>query len=156
MENYKDKLKIQNISFTICAVILALFIIFLLISNSGLIPAPETTVGDDRWDDLWNGFTIGAATSILGFMILGLIRNTKALKSEKALKKLYVNAHDERTIQVWTSARAAAYQICLMLGIVAAVVSGYFSMTVSITIMACVVAASLLGLAFKLYYNNKY
>ncbi len=156
MENFKDKLKIQNISNTVCAVILVLFNIFLLLGKTGLIPNLVPTASDDRWTDVWSGFATGASTAMLGFMIGGLIRNHKALKDEKALKKLYVNENDERTIQVWTSARAAAFQTFLLLGIVAAVVAGYFNMTVCITIIATLFCASMVVIGFKFYYANKY
>ena len=100
MENFKEKLKIQNISYAVCGAILALFLIFLIIGKAGLIPNLVPTAIDDRWTDVWSGFATGASSTMLGFMIGGLIHNKKALKDEKALKKLYVKENDERTIQV--------------------------------------------------------
>lgn len=155
MENYREKLKIQNLTFGICAFVLALFCFLSAAGEAGIIPF-FVPAGDSHWQSMWRGFISGASFALLTFMIIGLVRNIRAMKDEKALKKLFIKDHDERTIQVWTSARAAAFQTFLLLGLVAIIVSGYFSMTVSVTIMACVVAASLLGLSFKLYYNNKY
>lgn len=156
MENFKEKLKIQNISYAVCGAILALFLIFLIIGKAGLIPNLVPTAIDDRWTNVWNGFATGASATMLGFMIFGLIRNKKALKDEKALKKLYVKENDERTIQVWTSARAAAFQAFLLLGIVAAIIAGYFNMTVFITIVACLFCASMVVVGFSFYYENKF
>lgn len=156
MENYKEKLKIQNISYTVCAAILALFLIFLFIGKAGLIPNLVPTTSDDRWTDVWSGFATGASAAMLGFMIGWLIRNKKALKDEKALKKLYVSEHDERTIQVWTFARAAAFQTFLLLGIVAAIIAGYFNMTVCVTIIATLFCASMVVVGFSFYYENKF
>ena len=84
------------------------------------------------------------------------LRISKALRSEKELKKLYVEVNDERQNQIFTSARATAMQFFLIGGLVAGIVAGYFSMTVSITILACVVIHSLLGIACKVYYSRKY
>lgn len=156
MENFKDKIKIQNISFTVCSVILALFLVFLFIGKTGLIPNLVPTPIDDRWTSVWSGFATGASSTMLGFMIFGLIRNKKALKDEKALKKLYVKENDERTIQVGTSARAAAFQTFLLLGIVAAIIAGYFNMTVCVTIIATLFCASMVVVGFSFYYENKF
>lgn len=155
MENFREKLKIQNITIAICSFILAAFSFLSAAGEAGIIPFFVPT-GDSHWQSMWRGFVCGAACGLLVLMIIGLVRNILALKDEKKLKKLYVKEHDERSIQVWTYARAAAYQTFLLLGLVAIVVSGYFSMTVSITILACVWTASITGLLFKLYYNKKF
>jgi uncharacterized membrane protein YjjP (DUF1212 family) len=84
------------------------------------------------------------------------IRISKALASEKELKKLYVEANDERQNQIFTSARSTAMLIFLIVGLAAGIVAGYFNMTVSITILACVFIHSLLGGACKLYYSKKF
>ena len=68
-------------------------------------------------------------------------RSCTGSKNEKELKKLYIKCHDERTIQIWTAARAAAFQTFLLLGLAAIVITGYFSITVSITILSCVLVA---------------
>ncbi len=156
METYKEKLKIQNLTFAVCALILTLFGFLSAAGEFGLIPFFNPAGGDSHWQSMWRGFIIGASFALLAFMITGLVRNIRAMRDEKALKKLFIKDHDERAIQVWTSARAAAFQTFLILGLVAIVVSGYFSMTVSITIIACVWVASVIGLLFKIYYNKKF
>ena len=156
MESFKDKLKIQNISNSICITILVLFNIFRFLSQAGLIANLVPAVNDDRWSNAWSGFATGATTSMLVFMIVALIRNHKALKDEQKLKKLYVKENDERTIQIWTSARAAAFQTFLLLGIVATIIAGYFNITVFITIAATLFCASMVAIGFKFYYTNKY
>lgn len=156
MENYKEKLKMQNIVIAIAAFILALFCFLSAAGEAGIIPFFNPVGGDSHWQSVWRGFISGAASALLMFMIVGLVRNIRAMRNEKALKKLFVKENDERMIKVWTSARAAALQTFLLLGLVAIIVAGYFSMTVSITILVCVTAASVIGLLFKIYYNKKF
>jgi uncharacterized membrane protein len=156
MENFKDKLKVQNISNSICIVILALFNIFRLFSQVGLIPNLLPAVNDDRWVNAWNGFATGSTTTMLGFMIVTVIRNMKALKDEKALKKLYVKDTDERMNQISLSAQSAASQLMLRLEIVAIFVASYVNLTVGLTILACACAHALCILGFKAYYRWKY
>lgn len=155
MEEFREKIKLDNITIAISAFVLTCFCALMAMSEAGIIPITPVG-GDAHWASMWRGFIVGAACGLLLMMIFGLVRNIRALQSEKELKKAYVKANDERQIQIWTSARAAAYQAFLILGIVAVVVAGYFSMIVSITIIVCITLASFIGLGFKLYYSRKY
>ena len=156
MENYKEKLRIQNLIIAIASFVLAAFCLLFAAVEAGILGFPVPTAGDSHWQSMWRGFVCGASFAILAFLIFGLVRNIRALRNEKFLKKLYIRENDERSIQVWTSARAAAFQAFLLLGLVAIVVAGYFSVTVSITILCCVWFASIIGLLFKLYYSKKF
>lgn len=156
MENFREKLKIQNLTIALGCIILTAFTIMAALAEAGVIPFFVPTAGDSHWQSMWRGFICGASFGILALMLFGLVRNILALKDEKKLKKLYIKANDERTIQVQTSAQAAALQTCLLLGLVAIMVSGYFSMTVSLTILGCVFTASVIGVLFKIYYSKKF
>ena len=156
MEQYKEKLKLQNAVIAIACFILTVFSFLSAAGEAGMIPAFTPAVADTHWQSLWRGFIMGAACGILVFMIIGLVRNIRALRSEKELKKLYIKDNDERQIKIWHSARAASMQVFLILGLVAGVIAGYFNMTVSITILACVMVQAWIGLGFKLYYNRKF
>ena len=156
MEEFREKLKIQNIIIAISAFILTTVSILAALGEAEIIPFFKPVGGDSHWQSMWRGFISGAACAMLAMTLFALVRGIRALHSEAALKKLYIQSNDERAIQVWTSARAAAYQIFLILGIVAVVVTGYFSMTVSITILVCITAAAWLGLGLKLYYSKKF
>ena len=155
MEQYREKMKISLITYTVSALLLATAGLLSFVSEQGLFSLSPAG-SDSHWQSMWRGFISGASCALMLFMVYGIVRGLRALKDEKALKKLYVQQHDERTIQIWTSARAAAYQIFLILGIVAVVVTGYFNMTVSLTILGCIWFASILGLVLKIYYNKKF
>ena len=155
MEKYKEKLKLQNLFLAAACVILALFCVLGFAAEAGLVSLTPVA-GDSHWQSQWRGFVSGASMGVLALMLFGLVRNLLALKDEKKLKKLYIKENDERTIQVWTCARAAGCQAFLLLGLVAAIVAGYFSVTVSLSILACVLSAAVLSLCFKLYYYNKF
>lgn len=156
MEQYREKLKLQNVIIAVCCFVLAAFSIAAAAAEAGKIAFFAPVAGDSHWQSMWRGFVSGAAVGLLICMIVILVRNDLALRSEQALKKRYVKDHDERTIQIWTSARALSMQIFLLVGLVAIVVAGYFSMTVSITIWACLMLQIAIGLACKLYYGKKF
>lgn len=155
MENYKEKLKTQNIVMSVCIFILTLFTVLGFAAELGIVTLTPTA-GDSHWQSQWRGFISGASMGVLGLMVFGLVQNLLALKDEKKLKKLYIKMHDERTIQLFHNARSAAMSVFLIGGLIAVIITGYFSVTVSITILACIVACSVLCMGFKLYYGKKF
>ena len=150
MEKYKEKLKLQNVLFTLGNAVLLETVLL----SDKVSPVTE----DSRWADFWVGFIHGAAVALALaiFMLAMMARNIRALKDETALKKRLAKDNDERCAQIIANARSAAMQTFLLLGLVAIVVAGYFSVTVSLTILGCVVLAGLLSAGFKLYYNKKF
>lgn len=155
MEYYKEKLRKQNWMLSICIAILAVFSVLGFAAEAQLIPLTPTA-GDSHWQSLWRGFMSGASAGVLGLMLFGLIRNLLAMKDEKKLRKLYIKTHDERETQLFHNARSAAMSVSLIFGLIAVIVTGYFSATVSITILICVLSCSCLCLWFKIYYSKKY
>lgn len=154
MEKFKEKVRAQNRNTVIGCIVWAAICIMGYVLEAGHFLLPIG--GDDHWQSMWHGIISGAAFALLILMIVWLVIGIRALKSDKALKKLYIQETDERNIKIWTFARAASMQAFLMLGLAAGIIAGYFSMTVSITIFACVVVHSLMGGAFKLYYSRKF
>ena len=151
MESYREKLKLQNVVFAIGCVALALFSVLGFLGEAGVVKLAPS-VGDGHWQSLWRGFISGASIGILAMLLFGLIRNLRALKDEKKLKQQYVKEGDERQKQIYTNAMRAT----LILGLAAVIVAGYFSMTVSLTLLVTVLLVSLMTLAFKLYFGKKY
>ena len=156
MDNFKEKLRIQNLIIAVGSFVLAVFCLLFVAGEAGILPFLTPAAGDSHWQSMWRGFVSGASMGVLALMLFGLVRNLLAMKDEKKLKKLYIKENDERTIQVWTSARAAGCQAFLLLGLVAAIAAGYFSVTVSLTILACVFATAVICLCFKFYYFKKF
>lgn len=155
MEQYKEKLKIQNWVFGICCLVLLVFALLAIGSELGWFSILQPAAGDSHWHSTWYGFITGASFGLFAFMLTGLIRNRRALRDESKLKKLYVKTYDERTIQIQTLARNTAMQILLYVGLIATVIAGYFSITVSITILVCVFVCSFTSLLLVGYYNKK-
>ena len=155
METYREKLKAQNVIIMVCITILVAFSALNIAAECGIIPFGPS-VGDSHWQARWRGFCTGASFGILALLVYGLIANLRALKNDKQLKKLFIKEHDERTQKICTAARSSGTQVFLIFGLIAIIIAGYFSVTVSITIMACVLSLSLLCVFLKLYYGRKY
>lgn len=155
MEQYKAKLKIQNLVMGICCLVLALFAVLAIGGELGWISVLKPVVGDDHWHSTWYGYCTGASCGLAAVMLFGMIRNVRAMKDEKKLKKLYIKEHDERSLQIQILARNTAMQILLLVGLAASVVAGYFSRTVSTTILVCILVSSSTSLFLVGYYNKK-
>lgn len=155
MEQFKEKLKIENRITAVLCVILAGFTVLGFIAEAGIVELTPVS-GDSHWQSMWRGIVSGASFGVLALMIVGLVRGIQALKDEKKLKKLYIKANDERQIQIWTAARASSMQVTLLIGLVAGIIIGYFNMIVGITILAVETFHAVVGGCFKLYYNKKY
>ena len=155
MEQYKEKLKIQNVVMGICCMVLTIFAVLAIGSELGWFSILHPATGDSHWKSTWYGYIFGATIGVFAVMLACIIRNCRAMKDEKKMKKLYVQAHDERTIQIQTLARNTAMQILLCVGLVATVIAGYFSITVSITIFVCIWISSSVNLLLIGYYNKK-
>ncbi len=156
MEQYKEKLKLQNWVLAAGIVVLMTFFVLAILGETGYLPAFTPAAGDTHWQSMWRGFVSGATCGIAALLLVGLIRNLRAMKDEKTLKQLYIKEHDERTTQIWISARSAAMQIFLILGMVAGVVAGYFSIPISITILCCITANSVIGLFCAVWFSKKF
>lgn len=155
MENYRKTLKKQNCVLAVCITILTFFSALGFAAEAGLVELTPSA-GDSHWQSQWRGFMSGASMGILGLMLFGLIRNLIAMKDEKKLRKLYNQMHDERAIQLFHNARSTAMSVFLIAGLIAVIVTGYFNVTVSITILVCVLFCSITSMGFKLYYDKKY
>lgn len=155
MEQYKEKVRISIVIFGIAAIILGAFSLLGIISEAGIISLTPV-VDNSHWQSMWRGIVCGASFALMLLMVACVVRYSRALKDEKFMKKIYIEEHDERQIQILTAARATSMQIFLIFGLVAGVVAGYFSMTVSITLLACVFVHSLIGAVCKLYYKTKF
>ena len=156
MEQYREKTKMQTTILGIFCLILVVFCFLGFAGEMGLVSFMTPAAGDSHWQSQWRGFVSGASFGILALMLFGLIRNIRALKDEKKLKKLYIAENDERQILIYTNALRSAMQVWLILGLVAVIITGYFNATVSITLLIAVLTTSVLCMLFKLYYTKKF
>ena len=155
MKNYREKTKVNCRITAVLSVILIAFSIFALCAEAGLVELTPVA-GDSHWQSRWRGFVSGASVGVATYMVINLVKALRALKDEKKLKALYVKEHDERTQAIYTAARAAAMQLSSGVGLVAAIIAGYFNITVSLTLLVFTCFLAYSGVAFKFYYSKKF
>ena len=101
------------------------------------------------------GFVAGAALALTVLFLIGLIMNLVALRSEEKLKKLYLKETDERTNAIAVRGKSAGATVGLVALMVAAIIGGYFSIELFLTILGCALLLALCMGGGKLYYSAK-
>ena len=87
--------------------------------------------------------------------IVMIVYLSLALKDEKKLKDMYIKSTDERNLAISKETMRTASVISLMALAIAVIVSGFFSVTVSLTLFAVLMTDTFITCAVKLYYNRK-
>ena len=127
-----------------------------LLSDIGIIPVFTTQVPDCRWQDIWYTIIRSVTLTTAALMIFADRRYKKALKDERFLKKIRVQENDERENTIMIYARSAGCQVALIIGFVGAIVTGYFSMTVSITLWVFTVIQAIIVGIFQSHYRRRF
>lgn len=146
---YKKSLKIQLVINAVTAAIIAAFIVL------SITEVITPVVLNERWADMWNGFICGVSTAGAAILVIGIIRNVRALKNEKALKQMYIKEHDERALEICHRSGHTSYwfdALGLMLGVI---IGGFFSPVVSITCLGCLLYICIVRGVLKVYYSKK-
>lgn len=149
MENYRKKLKAQNIIFSICA--LAMLTV-LILGFSGVIKPIE---GNEHWKDYWNGMISGMSLAFIAIMIIGIVKNLIAMKNSQKLKKQYAKENDERNAQITEKGKSSGASIFLLIMPAIIIITGYFNIIVCFTCLAITFGLSFSMLLGKLYYFKK-
>lgn len=112
--------------------------------------------GNEQYSDFLQGFFIGLVIVMEVYGITRIIHYGRILSKEELLKREYYEENDERTRMIYEKAGGNALYGCALTVLVAAVVAGFFEMTVFLTLISC--SVFLLGTrkVLKIYYGRKF
>ena len=142
--------------YRICIPILIILYILEFLSDVGVLPTFTTNVPDSIFQNRWLSWIRSFTLATIIFMIRSNRRYKKALKDERFLKEIHIQENDERGNMVVLYAHSATCRMSILLGIVGAIIAGYFNKTVCITIFAFTILQSIIGYIFRSYYNRKF
>lgn len=143
MEKFKKTIRIRIILLDIlvfAAVCFGVYDVFL---------APEEIKNSEIFS-----FQCGIALALGLAAIAGIILCTKALKSDKALRKQFNRENDERMRAIRAKAGVPMILICSVLMIIAAVIIGYRNVAVFRTLVAAAVVQVLIACIVKAIYTK--
>ena len=143
MEKMKKEIKTQNRFYLIIA---ALFLIAQCTNTSGVLTSAYT---NPHSAEFVHGF-------VLGLVILQFCKNSKALKDEALLKRLYNERHDERAQQIEALASQKSVQIALILAVAAGFIVCYFSLEAFLGMLGVVILTGVVRKCCKIYYTRTY
>ena len=150
MEKMKKDIKTQNGFYTIIA---ALFLIAQCTNAFGLLTSAYT---NPNAAEFVRGFVLGLVIVVEIFVILQLVKNSKALKDEAQLKRLYNERHDERAQQIEALASQKSVQIALILAVAAGFVVCYFSLEAFLGMLGVAILTGVVRKCCKIYYIRTY
>lgn len=110
--------------------------------------------GGENFTDYFKGFQMGIVCALLLFSVFNFMKFRKILQDEEALRTWYITEHDERNAEIWAKSGGTALYSCGVLIIGAAIVAGYFSPTVFITLLACGLFLMVTKKGLILYYRK--
>lgn len=137
LEQYRKKVQRR---LTVLRILAAVFIVTMIV-------VPKLA-GDTNFSAFVSGGSVGGAL----MTILVLTQQSRSLKNDEMLRKLYIAEHDERqqAIRVKSGQPMVLY---LSLGMVmAALIAYFFNMVVAATLALAAVAQLLVSMCVKLWY----
>ena len=78
------------------------------------------------------------------------------MRNEKALKKLYIEENDERTIMIIQKTGAMGITICIIGLAFTTVIAGFYNQIAFFSLFGATVFTALVKGFFKLYYHRKF
>lgn len=131
--------------------LLACVIILMGVVGTGRFPVKLV---NENVSDFVLGFQVGLLIVVAVFALNQVVKYQKALKDDTKLKQLYYKEHDERVCYIQQKVGKSSMEITVVLMVVIAVIAGYFSFEVFLTLLAAVVLQLLINLGLKAYYSQ--
>lgn len=103
--------------------------------------------------DFIKGFQLGLLIIVDLITLNQSIKYQKALKDDAKLKQLYYKEHDERECYIQQKVGKSSMEITMVLMVVLAVIAGYFSFEVFLTLLAATLIQGLIYFGLKGYYS---
>ncbi|MGB4590428.1 MAG: hypothetical protein WBI17_14515 [Clostridiaceae bacterium] len=147
MENYKKSLS-TGINFMLIGLVLSVLV------TSGLFFYSFSVMDNSDIGDFVHGVQTGLFGGIFFALILGIIKNKKALKNEASLKQSYIIANDERTKFIFSKMSLTAVYVEHFVLMLAIVISGFFSEIVCLTLLVVLITSIVTKFSLYIYYNK--
>jgi hypothetical protein len=142
MEEFKKKIKFrfQLCTMYMCSGTMLYFLLQRLTEN-----VPDFSKG------MLTGLLVGGDLLALVYMIRCFV----LLRDEKKLKEAYIKSKDERNNEISKETMRTASVITLMCTGLAIIITGFFSITVSMTLFADLTVSTLIVLLVNAFYKKK-
>ncbi len=141
MEKFKDKIRKRTIvmSLVIITISIIYFVLSLYKERMPAIP------------DFIRGFHAGAFIGIELVLVFFVSKYIGSMRKEEALKKLYIEENDERTIMIMQKSGASGMVICMIGFAIGTIVAGFINTTVFFTLLGSLIFISLVRGSIKIY-----
>lgn len=133
-------------------------LLVLFVAASAIVPLFRTEMPgvDEHTLGMARGFQSGMFAGLSLLLVWQLIVALRALRSEDARRRLYVQENDERRRFILDKMGGFAYNLAMGVVGAAGCIAGYFNLVVSSTLILTLVGMALLKACFKVYYRNRF
>lgn len=145
MDKFKQKIQARMVWISAVMIISAV-VYFILPLYKDMLPVIP---------DFIRGFHAGAFAGIEIIMVFFLVRYAISLRSEKELKKLYIEENDERTLMIMQKSGAAGMTLCIIGFAIATIAAGFFDKTVFFVLLGATLFTAMIKGFIKIYYHRK-
>ncbi len=144
MERFKNKIRKRTtlMSVVIMGILVTYFVLSLYKGSLPVIP------------DFIRGFHTGAFIGVELTFVFFISKYIDSLRKEEALKKLYIEENDERTIMIMQKSGAIGMVICMIGLAIGTIVAGFINTTVFFTLLAALIFIALVRGFIKVYYHS--
>ncbi|MBU5312172.1 hypothetical protein KQI38_09050 [Tissierella carlieri] len=146
MKKFKEKIRIRALWMSAIVIGLAVSYLVLFLNQDKLPKMPSFIVS----------FHAGVLCGLELLLMLDIFKNVRATRDEKALKKLYIEENDERTIMIMQKTGAMGITICIIGLGVGTIISGFFNEIVFFSLLGATLFTALVKGFFKIYFHYKF
>ncbi len=147
LEQFQDQLKIQLI-LSLVGALLILFLFFLLFWLN-------YSIRDHGYRSFFSGFQAGICGTFFVASISYVIKILRVRKNEQKLKKMYIEAYDERKREISLRASSLSSFLTIYLLMVGVMVAGFWDQKVFFTLLAVLLVYAVILLISELVYSKK-
>lgn len=146
MEKFKDKIRIRALWMSAIVIGLAVSYLVLFLNQDKLPKMPNFIMS----------FHAGALCGLELLLMLDIFKNVRAMRDDRALKKLYIEENDERAIMIMQKTGAMGITICIIGLGVGTIISGFFNEIVFFSLLGATLFTALVKGFFKIYFHYKF
>ena len=150
MDSFKNELRKRLTLMTVVDLLATIFII--LTSIYGYASAASNA----DMSDMIHGFQTGIFVGVQIVLLRYIPRYRRALKNDIELKELYIEENDERTKLIKDKIGGTGFNFSLGAIATAAVMSGFFNITVFATLCIVLVFMAFVKGFLKMHYRRKF
>lgn len=155
MDKYKVRIKNRMIFGMIGLFILIPVAVYALVRYLNVEGVISGTPVKDFIGGVFNGIRGSIVMAFAIYLVITFIKNMLAIRNEEKLKKMYIEEYDERALAISEHSSRITFNITIYIILVVCVLTGLYSTTISLTLLAVWIFIMLTRFITIYFYHKK-